>query len=918
MAVYSIRNLSFSYPEQSDLVLDNINLDINKGEFVVLCGPSGCGKTTLLKQLKTVLAPHGRKQGEILFSNKRLDDISFKSQSSDIGFVMQNPDNQLVTDKVWHELAFGLESLGYDSDTIRLRVAEIASFFGIQNWFYKSVNELSGGQKQLVNLAGIMAMQPKVLILDEPTSQLDPIAASDFLSTIGKINKELGITVILTEHRLEEAFPLASRVIVMNKGKIIAEGNPKEVGSQIGNDKNKMFLSMPIPMRIHAHIDNDFDSPITVSEGKNWLDKIIKEKNIKTDEKEVNHLKDSNKKINLKEKFLEKDRKYFIEAENLWFKYSKESQDVVKGATLKIDKGEFHCILGGNGTGKSTTMNLLSGIKNPYRGTIKIDGRILSSIPIEERTNGLIGVLPQNPQTLFVKNTVKDDLYEIFKDKKLDSQLVDLKILKVIDLCKLENLLDRHPYDLSGGEQQRLALAKVLLVDPEIIFLDEPTKGLDAEFKMYFAAILKKLLQDKVTIIMISHDIEFCAKYSDRCSLFFDGSVVTTDKTSKFFEGNSFYTTSANRMSRDYFNNIITPEDLILRLGGKVECEPNIEFDDSYYKEKIEKIKESKKKASYKRQVLAISSFIIMLLLSIINFPKISKFVWGLFKTDNEIYKSINFENPWKVATNISIFVLSFSIFINNIFKKEDKVNKVKIEKISSNKELSKRTKLSALLILMLIPLTIFIGVYYLENKKYYFISLLIMLEIMLPFIIIFENRKPKARELVVIAVLCALAVAGRAAFFMIPQFKPVAAITIITGVALGAESGFLVGAMSMLLSNMLYGQGPLTPWQMFSMGIIGFFAGVLFKKGLLKRDKLSLSVYGGLSVFLIYGGLMNPASAITFQGNINYKIILTSYITGIPFDLIHAFGTVFFMMVMAEPMLEKLDRIKVKYGLIE
>ena len=216
-----IKNLTFSYPEQEKQTLKNINLTVNDGEFIVLCGPSGCGKSTLLRQMKSVLAPHGRREGSISFDGVDLNDMGEREQSSKIGFVQQSPDNQIVTDKVWHELAFGLESLGCDTPTIRRRVAEMASFFGIQTWFYKNVTELSGGQKQLLNLASIMVMQPKVLILDEPTSQLDPIAASDFLATLGKINRELGTTIILTEHRLEEAFPLADRAVVMDKGEII-------------------------------------------------------------------------------------------------------------------------------------------------------------------------------------------------------------------------------------------------------------------------------------------------------------------------------------------------------------------------------------------------------------------------------------------------------------------------------------------------------------------------------------------------------------------------------------------------------------------------------------------------------------------------------------------------------------------------
>ena len=233
-------------------------------------------------------------------------------------------------------------------------------------------------------------------------------------------------------------------------------------------------------------------------------------------------------------------------------------------------------------------------------------------------------------------------------------------------------------------------------------------------------------------------------------------------------------------------------------------------------------------------------------------------------------------------------------------------------------RKLSRRTLVAAVLILLLIPLTLFIGVYYLDDKKYYFISLLILLECMLPFFLIFEGRRPKARELVIIAVLCAIAIAGRAALFMLPQFKPVMAMVIISGVAFGGETGFLVGAMTMLASNVLMGQGPWTPYQMFAMGIIGFLAGVLFRKGWLRRSRGALCVFGALAAILIYGGIMNPASALMWAPELNWKVLLTYYVTGFPFDCIQAAATWLFLWFAAEPMLEKLDRIKVKYGLVE
>jgi energy-coupling factor transporter ATP-binding protein EcfA2 len=209
--------------------------------------------------------------GEILFEGRPLDGIGQREQSERIGFVQQSPENQIVTDKVWHELAFGLESLGYDTATIRGRVAEMASFFGIQTWFYKNVTELSGGQKQLLNLASVMAMQPSVLILDEPTSQLDPIAASDFLATVGKINRELGTTVLMTEHRLEEVFPMSDRVLVMDGGRILADGTPREVGARLRSAGHAMFLAMPTAMRVWAAVPNGAPCPVTVREGRDWL-----------------------------------------------------------------------------------------------------------------------------------------------------------------------------------------------------------------------------------------------------------------------------------------------------------------------------------------------------------------------------------------------------------------------------------------------------------------------------------------------------------------------------------------------------------------------------------------------------------------------------------------------------------------------
>ena len=875
MEVFTIDHLSFAYPEQEKYAISDLSLSVRPGEFLVLCGPSGCGKSTLLRQLKTVLAPHGRCSGEILFDGKNLDELPQREQAEKIGFVQQSPENQIATDKVWHELAFGLESLGYDTPTIRRRVAEMASFFGIQTWFYKPVTELSGGQKQLLNLASVMVLQPKVLILDEPTSQLDPIAASDFLATLGKINRELGTTIILTEHRLEEAFGFASRVAVMDKGTLLCTGAPAEVGAELKSSGNAMFLAMPAAMRIWAASASKAACPVSVCDGRNWLLDYAKTHELQASPEETKNAPNG---------------ETVVSAQELWFKYEKDLPDVVKGLSLELHKGEFLALLGGNGTGKTTTLKLLASLQKPYRGELTISGSV--------------GMLPQNPQALFVKSTVREDLLEILPKTERKSD----RLAQVVSLCKLAELLDRHPYDLSGGEQQRAALAKILLLNPDVLLLDEPTKGLDAEFKQVFGQILRTLQASGVAILMVSHDIEFCAKYADRCALFFDGNIVTEAEPRTFFSGNSFYTTAANRIARDVLSDAVTPEDVILACGGTVEPEAELPEYQRIPPAPEKETRTVKKLPVWRKIFAAVSGAASLVLIAqAIGVTDLTKLVdaGGLTNVAGD---------QLKLYGILLAALLVFALSISRKADRPDYLMQTPLEK----RKLKKRTIFATLLILLLIPLTLFVGVYYFDGRKYYFISLLILLECMLPFFLIFEGRKPQARELVLIAVLVALNVAGRAAFFMLPEFKPVVAMTILAGVAFGGETGFLVGAMTMLVSNMLFSQGPWTPWQMFSMGIIGWLAGVLYRKGVLRRGRLSLCIFGVIASTIIYGGIMNPASALMWAHTINWKIILSYYITGIPVDLVRAMATFVFLWLGAEPMLEKLDRIKTKYGLAE
>lgn len=553
MAILEIQNLTFKYNGATENALTDVSFSIEKGEFAVLCGESGCGKSTLLRLIKQQIAPSGTTEGKILYCGTPVSELDERRSVAEIGFVMQNPDNQIVTDKVWHELAFGLESLGVGTDEIRLRTAETCGFFGIGDWYGKKTCELSGGQKQLLSLASVMVMQPQILILDEPTSQLDPIAAADFISTVKKINSELGVTVVMVEHRLEEVFPIADKVILMNRAGILAVGSPKHVGSQLKNiDPNhKMLLGLPSAVRIYNRLDGDGECPLTVKDGKDYL------------EARYDNVYDRYGIIPVD--YSQKTKA--IEITEGFFRYERDLPDVLRGVNLTVYENEILCILGGNGAGKTTTLKVIGGIKRLYRGKLRIWGKKITEYGGVSLYRHNLSCLPQNPQTLFVKNTLKADLQEVVKVMGYGKEGEE-KIRNVVDELGIAHLLDRHPFDLSGGEQQKAAFAKILLTEPKIILLDEPTKGIDAFSKNTLAGILYKLKQKGMTVVIVTHDVEFAAEHADRCAMFFDGQIVATANPVEFFSTNNYYTTAASRISRGLFKNAVTV-DMVVELCNK-------------------------------------------------------------------------------------------------------------------------------------------------------------------------------------------------------------------------------------------------------------------------------------------------------------------------------------------------------------
>lgn len=920
MSLYEIKGLTFAYPdiisERDDIYLDpclnDINITIEQGEFVVVAGGSGSGKTTLLRQLKPVLTPRGKREGAITFAGQELSQMDEKMQTQKIGFVMQDVDAQLVTDKVWHELAFGLESLRLPTETIRKRVAEMCSFFGLNSIFHKKVNELSGGQKQLVNLASVLALSPDVVILDEPASQLDPMAARDFFRCLERINKELGITIIITEHRLEELWAMCDRFILLDHGMVLYDGTIQEGVHTLY--ETEPSIELPAACRIALGLQEKEQVPVTVTDGRNWLIRYDREHE-QIDEVTTRAYKGEHK---------------IIEIKDVFFRYDRMACDVLHGLNLSVYEGEILAINGSNGCGKSTLLSLIAGAGIPYRGRIRIG------------KGKKVGLLPQDPKLLFTASTVRGELGieknsngAVAQDKTGQSSRY-----RITELCGLTKLLERHPYDLSGGEQQRLGLARVLIGMPDVILMDEPTKGMDAEFKQTFAEILRKLQMQGCTIVIVSHDIEFCAQTADQVCLIFDGETAVVNGVTEYFTGNEFYTTAAARIARGIVDHAVTVKDVLAVYGKNTDRSGTdagasrknadktlTDIEDSEQTEKnTGKHKQSGVKSGqigdkqHKSIVSGKAAFVHRLGLMITTLVMAACFIITIRQSDlTRLIDDgrVTSEGIMYIGIYV-IFILTIGLFLcllRPLAKAQDR----EIER-KKRYHISRKNMIVTIACILAAAATIWMGKAVLSDRKYYFISLLVLIEMMIPFGVAFETRKVSARDLVTVAVLCALAAVGRTAFFMIPNFNPVIAIVIISGVAFGCETGFITGAVTMLVSNMVFGQGPWTPWQMFSMGLVGFAAGLVFNNSKIRGEqltRLSLCVFGGFCCIIIYGGIMNPASVIMWQPTVNLQMIIAAYVTGFPFDVVQGFATVLFLWLMACPFLEKLDRIKIKYGVL-
>ena len=538
MALVGIKGLSFTYPECSVKALDDISLSVERGAFVTVMGATGSGKSTLLRLLKPELRLNGTVVGEVLFNGADIGTLTQRESAEKIGYVAQNPEEQLVTDKVWHELAFTLENLGARRELIARRIAEISSFFNIGDWYDRSTATLSGGQKQLLNLASVMTADPELLILDEPTAQLDPIAASRFIEAVYRLNRETGLTVIISEHRAGELFARSDMIVILENGKLKFSGAPRSVAAELSREK-AYSAYLPTAARIFALTNGGGEIPLTVREGQRFIGRF---------DNRVRALPSIEKPAVTTPA---------LEMKNVYFRYEKNSADVLSDLDMTVNTGEIFALLGANGAGKSTLAAVAAGLRNPYSGEVLLFGKRIKLYKNGSLYKGCVSLLPQDVESVFIRETVGEEL----KDCE--------KVVKRLPY-DLTELYGRHPYDISGGERQLVALCKALSADPRLIIMDEPSKGLDANAKSLLAGVIKGLKHSGVTVLLISHDVEFAAMCADRCAMFFGGRTAACEPTESFMSGNRFYTTAASRITRGRYDGAYTAERAaeLIRLNG--------------------------------------------------------------------------------------------------------------------------------------------------------------------------------------------------------------------------------------------------------------------------------------------------------------------------------------------------------------
>ncbi len=566
MPLFKVENLTYYYPGSARAALRDINLEIGEGDFILVAGGSGSGKSSLARALAGLIPDFygGRIGGKVFFRGKDIGKMDRRKLAREVGMIFQDPEKQIVQTCVEAEIAFGLENLGLCPGEMPRRIAEVISFMNLLPVKESFTANLSGGQKQKLALASVLAMQPRVLVFDEPTSQLDPVSAEDILNLAKRLNEEMGFTVIMIEQRLERCFHLADRVLLMEKGEIVCAGRAQEVA---GATIKRGLPFLPPVTRLFASL-NFSSTPVTVKEGRKILRSCHEEKNFAAKEQSVLCCNNVHTGDLREQKIVAggrhsgeccnpahdlREQTSVVSLKNVWFTYP-GGQEVLKDVSLDVKEGEFMAILGENGAGKSTLLKLMTGILKPGRGSVRVQGKDLSNKGFKE-IRKFTAYLSQNPNDYLFRDTVEDELLFTLKNFGIGNIAAVDEMLEKFHLVGYRKTNSR---DLSGGERQRVALASVLVTGPGLIILDEPTRGVDFCLKAELGRFLQEETEKGGTVIVVTHDVEFAAEFAGRSVIMFAGSIVSDGEKHDVLGKSVFYSPQISKMCRGICEGVLT------------------------------------------------------------------------------------------------------------------------------------------------------------------------------------------------------------------------------------------------------------------------------------------------------------------------------------------------------------------------
>ncbi|MEJ5186366.1 MAG: ATP-binding cassette domain-containing protein [Candidatus Geothermincolales bacterium] len=555
MPLIELKDLTYWYPDREDPAIEDVSLEVEEGEFVLILGPTGCGKSTLMRVLNG-LVPHfhgGRVSGKAVVAGRDLARSTTREMASLVGMVFQDPEDQAVTTSVEREIAFGLESMALPPGLIARRVEEMLSGMGLSRLREAFIPTLSGGELQKVILASVMAAHPRLLVLDEPTSQLDPVGAEELLNLVRRIHEEMGTTVIMSEHRLERCYHYASRVIYMEEGRILFDGEPSRAAAWL-RERGKAFL--PPVARVFARAGWE-DLPLTVVQGRRLIAPLM----------DGFRLEDPGA-VRPDAQGAEET----VSARGLWYLYP-EGKEALRGIDLHLRAGESLAVLGENGAGKSTLVRCLLGLLNPTRGKVRVLGNAMDPGRLAE-LRGEIGYCPQSVRGLFLRETVREELLLSLSLKGMGGGKAEEMANSHLERLGLDGLAERHPWELSSGERELAALAVVTVGRPRLLFLDEPTRGLDYPSKEKVIGLLEELEDEGCALLAVTHDVEFAAAASRRAAILGGGRVVAEGSSREVLGDSLFFSPQVSRLLRGYGDGVTTEREAVDLLRELASGDP--------------------------------------------------------------------------------------------------------------------------------------------------------------------------------------------------------------------------------------------------------------------------------------------------------------------------------------------------------